>query len=78
MKPLLKYIVDSFWNELAKFEYLATINSLKVKYEQVLSLSLLGLFHYLLWCSTDSDFVVSGDLWSKNRSSCDRAEKENR
>ena len=35
MKPLLKYIVDSFWNELAKFEYLASIHSLKLKYEQV-------------------------------------------
>ncbi|KAF4359941.1 hypothetical protein G4B88_028692 [Cannabis sativa] len=36
MKSLLKYIVDSFWNELEKFEYLASIQSLKVKYEQCL------------------------------------------
>lgn len=36
MKSLLKYIVDSFWNELVKFEYLASIHSLRVKYEQVL------------------------------------------
>ncbi|EXB55733.1 hypothetical protein L484_007728 [Morus notabilis] len=34
MKSLLKHIVDSFWNELVKFEYLAPIHSLKVKYEQ--------------------------------------------
>lgn len=37
LKFLLKYIVDSFWNELVKFEYLVSINSLKVKYEQVFS-----------------------------------------
>lgn len=36
MKSLIKYIVDSFWNELVKFEYLASIHSLKVKYEQCL------------------------------------------
>lgn len=39
MKSLLKYIVDSFWNELVKFDYLASIHSLKVKYEQCLETS---------------------------------------
>ncbi|XP_057429694.1 uncharacterized protein LOC130722858 [Lotus japonicus] len=36
MNPLLKYIVDSFWDKLVQFEYLASIHSLKVKYEQCL------------------------------------------
>lgn len=37
LKLLLKYIVDSFWEQLEKFEYLVSIQSLKVKYEQVFS-----------------------------------------
>uniref|UniRef100_A0A2P2MU23 Serine/threonine-protein phosphatase 4 regulatory subunit 3 isoform X1 n=1 Tax=Rhizophora mucronata TaxID=61149 RepID=A0A2P2MU23_RHIMU len=36
LRSLLKYIVDSFWNLLARFEHLTTIQSLKVKYEQCL------------------------------------------
>ncbi|XP_017611196.2 uncharacterized protein LOC108456944 isoform X4 [Gossypium arboreum] len=36
MKLLVKYIVDSFWNQLVKFENLASIHSLKIKYEQCL------------------------------------------
>ncbi|GLT32591.1 hypothetical protein SLA2020_072480 [Shorea laevis] len=36
LKRLLKYIIDSFWNQLVKFEYLASIQALKVKYEQLL------------------------------------------
>ncbi|KAI4334946.1 hypothetical protein L6164_013641 [Bauhinia variegata] len=36
LKLLLKYIVDSFWGQLVKFEYLSSIHSLKVKYEQCL------------------------------------------
>ncbi|ESW10978.1 hypothetical protein PHAVU_009G255000 [Phaseolus vulgaris] len=36
MKLLLKYIVDSFWDQLVKFEYLVSIHSLKIKYEQCL------------------------------------------
>ncbi|KAL9325617.1 hypothetical protein ACSQ67_006262 [Phaseolus vulgaris] len=36
LKVLLKYIVDCFWDQLVKFEYLASIHSLKVKYEQCL------------------------------------------
>ncbi|KAH7573490.1 hypothetical protein JRO89_XS03G0158100 [Xanthoceras sorbifolium] len=39
LKSLLKYIVDSFWNQLASFEYLASIQSFKVKYEQCLETS---------------------------------------
>lgn len=35
LKLLLKYIVDSFWDQLTKFENLVSIQSLKVKYEQV-------------------------------------------
>ena len=35
LKLLVKYIVDSFWNQLVKFECLASVHSLKVKYEQV-------------------------------------------
>ncbi|KAL1320815.1 hypothetical protein HN51_065522 [Arachis hypogaea] len=31
---LLKYIIESFWDQLMKFEYLVSIRSLKVKYEQ--------------------------------------------
>lgn len=37
LKLLIKYIVDSFWDQLVKFEYLVSIHSLKVKYEQVFS-----------------------------------------
>ncbi|XP_043811145.1 serine/threonine-protein phosphatase 4 regulatory subunit 3A isoform X2 [Manihot esculenta] len=36
LKLLIKYVVDSFWNELVKFEHLASIQSFKVKYEQCL------------------------------------------
>ncbi|KAH9683769.1 Binding protein [Citrus sinensis] len=34
LKSLVKYIVDSFWNQLVNFEYLASLHSFKVKYEQ--------------------------------------------
>jgi protein phosphatase-4 regulatory subunit 3 len=33
---LLKHLVDSYWGQLVKFEHLASIHSLKVKYEQVI------------------------------------------
>jgi len=36
LKPLLKYIVETFWSQLAKFENLASMQSLKVGYGQVL------------------------------------------
>ncbi|XWS38956.1 hypothetical protein CRYUN_Cryun18bG0008100 [Craigia yunnanensis] len=36
LKLLVKYIVDSFWNQLGRFESLASVLSLKVKYEQCL------------------------------------------
>lgn len=36
LKILLKYLVDSFWDELVKFEKLTSIQSLKIKYEQSL------------------------------------------
>ncbi|KAK7246311.1 hypothetical protein RIF29_41175 [Crotalaria pallida] len=36
LKLLVKYLVDSFWDQLVKFEYLVSIHSLKVKYEQCL------------------------------------------
>lgn len=36
MKLLVKYVVDTFWGQLVKFEYLASIHSLKLKYEQSL------------------------------------------
>lgn len=35
---LLKYLVDTFWNQLVKFESLPAIHFLKVKYDQVLIL----------------------------------------
>lgn len=44
LKSLLKYIVDSFWNELIKFDHLASIQSLKVKYEQVFSTNAYFIF----------------------------------
>ncbi|KAK8478234.1 hypothetical protein V6N11_080193 [Hibiscus sabdariffa] len=36
LKLLVKYVVDSFWDQLVKFEKLASVHSLKVKYEQCL------------------------------------------
>uniref|UniRef100_A0A7N0TJV5 Serine/threonine-protein phosphatase 4 regulatory subunit 3-like central domain-containing protein n=1 Tax=Kalanchoe fedtschenkoi TaxID=63787 RepID=A0A7N0TJV5_KALFE len=36
LKPLIKYLVESFWDELVKFEHFASIQSLKTKYEQLL------------------------------------------
>lgn len=36
LKTLLKYLVDSFWEQLVKFDSLSSIRSLKVRYEQVL------------------------------------------
>lgn len=47
MKLLITYIVDSFWDQLVKFENLVSIHSLKVKYEQVFSI----LFYLLTSCS---------------------------
>lgn len=39
LRPLLIYVIDSFWSELVKFEHLASIQALKVKYEQLLEKS---------------------------------------
>ncbi|PHT33176.1 hypothetical protein CQW23_29513 [Capsicum baccatum] len=39
LKILLKYLVDSFWDELVKFEKLTSIHSLKIKYDQSLDCS---------------------------------------
>ncbi|KAL2464217.1 hypothetical protein Fot_52173 [Forsythia ovata] len=36
LKILLRYLVDSFWDQLVKFENFSSIHSLKVKYEQSL------------------------------------------
>ncbi|GMI72120.1 PLATINUM SENSITIVE 2 LIKE, Suppressor of MEK 1 [Hibiscus trionum] len=36
LKLLVIYVVDSFWDQLVKFEKLASVHSLKVKYEQCL------------------------------------------
>ncbi|KAG5555230.1 hypothetical protein RHGRI_012688 [Rhododendron griersonianum] len=36
LKMLLKYLVDTFWNQLVKFESLPAIHFLKVKYDQSL------------------------------------------
>ncbi|KAM5568801.1 hypothetical protein ABKV19_016364 [Rosa sericea] len=36
LKSLVKYLVDSFWIQLVKFEYLSSVHSLKVKHEQFL------------------------------------------
>ncbi|KAG8372900.1 hypothetical protein BUALT_Bualt12G0115200 [Buddleja alternifolia] len=36
LKVLLRYLVDTFWDQLAKFENLSSIHALKVKYEQSL------------------------------------------
>ncbi|KAG6431398.1 hypothetical protein SASPL_109477 [Salvia splendens] len=36
LKILLRYLVDTFWDQLAKFETLSSIHALKVKYEQSL------------------------------------------
>jgi protein phosphatase-4 regulatory subunit 3 len=55
LKFLLKYIVDSFWNELVKFEFLASIHSLKIKYEQVFSPSCL-IFTTSFWIQS---FLIS-------------------
>ncbi|GAB2265800.1 hypothetical protein Dimus_000835 [Dionaea muscipula] len=35
-KTLIKYVVESFWHQLGKFECLASIQSFKLKYEQAL------------------------------------------
>uniref|UniRef100_A0A7N0T7L8 Serine/threonine-protein phosphatase 4 regulatory subunit 3-like central domain-containing protein n=2 Tax=Kalanchoe fedtschenkoi TaxID=63787 RepID=A0A7N0T7L8_KALFE len=36
LKPLIKYLVESFWDKLVNFEHFAPVQSLKVKYEQLL------------------------------------------
>lgn len=48
MKILVKYLVDSFWPQLEKFENLSSIHSLKVKYEQVTSMLILVWIYLLL------------------------------
>lgn len=70
MKSLLKHIVDSFWNELVKFEYLAPIHSLKVKYEQVFSFLFLVSSATRFSALTDSFSTVSRALWSKKHCYC--------
>lgn len=35
LKILVKYIVETFWEQLVKFDSLPSLQSLKVKYEQV-------------------------------------------
>ncbi|KAL9225133.1 hypothetical protein vseg_001090 [Gypsophila vaccaria] len=35
-RPYVKYLVESFWSELVKFDSLPSVHSLKVKYEQSL------------------------------------------
>lgn len=58
LKILLKYLVDSFWDELVKFEKLTSIHSLKIKYEQVLSIG--PVVHH---CTLDSDaWLIMGYL----------------
>lgn len=54
LKILLKYLVDSFWDELVKFEKLTSIHSLKIKYEQVLSIPA-RIFHHR---SLESDALL--------------------
>lgn len=59
LKALLKYIVDSFWDQLVKFEYLASIHSLKVKYEQV------NLFLWA-WLAVETQawvYVLACSVW---------------
>ncbi|KAK9139199.1 hypothetical protein Scep_008880 [Stephania cephalantha] len=34
LKTLVFYLVDSFWNQLAKLEHFTTVHGLKIKYEQ--------------------------------------------
>ncbi|KAI3469305.1 hypothetical protein Pfo_025968 [Paulownia fortunei] len=36
LKVLLRYLVDTFWDQLAKFESFSSVHALKVKYEQSL------------------------------------------
>ncbi|XP_031738345.1 serine/threonine-protein phosphatase 4 regulatory subunit 3 isoform X2 [Cucumis sativus] len=36
LKLLVRYIVDSFWNQLSQFKNLSSIQALKIKYEQCL------------------------------------------
>ncbi|KAL0414813.1 UNVERIFIED_CONTAM: Serine/threonine-protein phosphatase 4 regulatory subunit [Sesamum radiatum] len=36
LKVLLRYLVDTFWDQLVKFENISSIHALKVKYEQLL------------------------------------------
>ncbi|KAL1545329.1 binding protein [Salvia divinorum] len=36
LKVLLRYLVDTFWDQLSKFETISSIHALKVKYEQSL------------------------------------------
>lgn len=47
LKVLLRYLVDTFWDQLARFETLSSIHALKVKYEQVLSI-LVWYIHLVL------------------------------
>lgn len=50
LKLLVKYLVDSFWAQLEKFEYLTSIQSLKVKYEQVFFLAAAAAPFFWLIC----------------------------
>ena len=55
LKILLRYLVDTFWDQLAKFETLSSIHALKVKYEQVSSF-LCDICTSSWWCSANETY----------------------
>ena len=64
---LLKYIIDSFWNQLVNFENLTVIHFLKVRYDQVFCNSCLvfQITSGFIDLSLLSAFAVPGELWYK-------------
>ncbi|XP_024045238.1 serine/threonine-protein phosphatase 4 regulatory subunit 3 isoform X4 [Citrus clementina] len=61
LKSLVKYIVDSFWNQLVNFEYLASLHSFKVKYEQKVVEPTIMLIRWI------QENEMMSALWRKKR-----------
>lgn len=58
LKILIQYVVDTFWDRLARFENLSSIHALKVKYEQVNQATFVDVFKSILHFSPFSIYIM--------------------
>lgn len=70
LKVLLKYLVDTFWDQLVKFENFSSIQSLKIKYDQVLSCKLSNPQFVFLSSVLIYQLVLSGSWYLRSKNCC--------